>query len=121
MLDRISSQVNFSRVYILALIVNFSRAYLERLASRVYILVEPTLYRDRERLALLVYLLILHPCFASLFYLSLKPDLGRDILMLEPIHISRVYSLLREINTYFTCLFFETTSFLCESIFVELN
>ena len=51
-----------------------------------YILVESTLSRERERLALLVYFLILNPQFASLFYSSrTQMEPGRDRLTLGPI------------------------------------
>ena len=174
LLDRLSSQIYFGKVYILALLVNFSRVYLQRLTLRVYILVESTISRERERdllhlyifeptsllcesisvesknghtqkssqrysnawpnmyqlspislqkererLASLVYFLSLHALFMSLFQLSLKPDPGRYTVTLVPICISRVYSLYRDINNCFTCLFFKHTSSLCESILVE--
>ena len=47
------------------------------------------IYRDRERLFLIVYFSILHPRFASLFYSSLKPEPGRDTVTLGPIRNSR--------------------------------
>ena len=57
MLNRLYSQVYFSPVYILDLLVNFSRVSLERFYSRVYILVEytPSLERDRDLLRLSIF------------------------------------------------------------------
>ena len=125
LLDRLHLQVYFSRVYILAFLVIFIRFSIQRLASPVYILVQSTLVKDRDRLSLLVYFTILHPRFASLFQSSRIPDIGRqvgrDTVTLGPICISRVYILYSEIQTYFSCLFFEPTSSLCESILVNYN
>ena len=71
LLDRLPLQVYFSQVCILALLVNFIRVSIYRLASRVYIFLGSTLSLEREILASLVYFLILHPGFASLFQLSI--------------------------------------------------
>ena len=123
MLDRLSSQVYFSRVYIFYLLVYFSWISLERLASQVYILVKSILSRKRKRLPLRVHFLILHPRFVSLFQFSIKQytgkQLGRYTVTIGLICISRVYSLYRERKTCLACLFFEPTPSLSESILVE--
>ena len=70
-----------------------------------------------------LYFSSLHPRFASLFYSSLKPDTGRQAgrytVTLVPICVSQVYSLWREIKTWFDRLFYPTSSRREESILVE--
>ena len=61
MLDRLSSQVYFSQIYVLALVLNVFLVYLERLASLVYILFESTLSLAIERD--LLFLSILEPTY----------------------------------------------------------
>ena len=96
MLDRLSLQFYFSQFYILDLIVNFSRVFLERLTSRVQILFQSTISRERDR-DLLCLSVFQAYTLASRVYFSrvynqkqTGRQTGRYTVTIDPICISRV-------------------------------
>ena len=56
----------------------------------------------------------LHPCFDREF----QSSLSRDTCFMS-LYITRVYSIQKERNTFFACLFFNRAFLLCRSILVE--
>ena len=119
-------RLSIFRAYILASRVYFSPFYNRTQEETQQILawcvlVQSTLSRERERLALLVYFSIRHPRFLSLFQLSLKQYPGRYRLTFVQICISQVYSLQGYRKTCFVYLYFEPTSQTCGSILIQWN